>query len=89
MHVAILADLCGPKIRCGEFEDGSIELVADELVTVTTRAVTGRPGLIPSAYDQLHMDATPGARLLLDDGKLELQVQSIDGQELQCRVVRG
>lgn len=88
-HVAILADLCGPKIRCGEFENGAINLIIGEEVTVTTRAVTGRPGLIPSAYDQLHLDARPNARLLMDDGKLELLVEKISGQDLKCRVVQG
>jgi len=88
-HVAILADLCGPKIRCGEFENGAIQLTEGDPVTVTTREVVGRPGLIPSAYDQLHLDVVSGARLLLDDGKLELLVETITGEDILCRVVRG
>ncbi|RLA14443.1 MAG: pyruvate kinase, partial [Gammaproteobacteria bacterium] len=88
-HVAILADLCGPKIRCGLFENGGIELVDGDPVTVTTRKVVGKPGLIPSAYDQLHLDAAPGARLLFDDGKMELRIESIDDQDLKCWVIHG
>jgi pyruvate kinase len=88
-HVAILADLCGPKIRCGTFANGSIELVAGEPVIVTTEDVIGQEGLIPSAYDKLHLDTNPGARILFDDGKLELNVESITGHELHCRVIQG
>ncbi|MEL0082478.1 MAG: pyruvate kinase [Gammaproteobacteria bacterium] len=88
-HVAILADLCGPKIRCGKFENGQIELVAGESVTVTTEPITGRPGVIPSAYENLHLDAAEHSRLLLDDGKLELLVEQINGKELKCKVIQG
>jgi len=45
--IAILVDLCGPKIRVGRFEDGRITLTPGERVIVTTRDVLGRPGLIP------------------------------------------
>jgi len=45
--IAILADLCGPKIRTGRFKDGQITLTSGEPVTVTTRDVIGEPGLIP------------------------------------------
>ncbi len=88
-HVAILADLCGPKIRVGRFEGGEIELVTGETVTVTVAAVTGRAGLIPSEYGALASDARAGDRILLDDGRLELRVTAIAGEELQCEVRHG
>lgn len=87
--VAILADLCGPKIRCGKFEGGSIELRRDELVTVTTRDVLGKPGLIPSQYESLASDVTRGNRILLDDGNLELRVERVEGTEIECTVIDG
>jgi pyruvate kinase len=87
--VAVLADLCGPKIRVGRFEGGAIELVDGERVTITVRPVEGRPGLIPSEYAGLAADAKPGNRILLDDGKLELRVGSVEGSELDCTVVHG
>ncbi|MGK2858737.1 MAG: pyruvate kinase [Thermoanaerobaculia bacterium] len=87
--VAILADLCGPKIRCGQFEGGSIELRRNEQVTVTTRDVIGGPGLIPSQYAALASDVTRGNRILLDDGNLELRVESVTGTEIQCTVIDG
>ncbi len=87
--VAVLADLCGPKIRVGRFQDGSIELVAGEGVTVTTREVGGRPGLIPSQYPALHQDVRAGDRILLDDGLIELRVEGVGGQDIACKVVNG
>ncbi len=88
-EVGVLADLCGPKIRCGLFEGDRVELITGTRVTVTTREVLGRPGLIPSQYAQLHTDVRPGARILLDDGNLELRVEAVDGTDVQCLVVQG
>lgn len=88
-HIAILMDLCGPKIRVGEFVDGGIELKKSARVTVTCRKVKGKPGLIPSRYRQLCKDVKAGDRILLDDGKLELQVKQVRDQELECKVRYG
>ncbi len=90
-HTAILADLCGPKIRVGVFEtkDG-IELVTGSTVTVTTRNVPGTATLIPSQYIELAEDVNPGDRILFDDGKLEMRVVSTDKKtEVQALVVQG
>ncbi len=87
--VGVLADLCGPKIRVGRFESGQIELVPGSQVTVTTREVVGRPGLIPSQYPDLAHDVRPGARVLLADALLELRVDAVDGTEVSCTVVNG
>jgi pyruvate kinase len=87
--VAILADLCGPKIRVGRFVGGHITLEAGRPVTVTTRDVHGGPGLIPSQYTALAEDVRPGDRILLDDGMLELHVDSVAGSEIVCTVTVG
>lgn len=87
--VGVLADLCGPKIRVGAFENGSIELRRGEIVTVTTREVTGRPDLIPSQYRALTGDVSAGNRILLDDGNIELKVLGIGGDDISCEVVAG
>lgn len=89
VHVAVLADLCGPKIRVGYFVGGSVELDHGNTVTVTVRKVMGEPGLIPSEYDALAEDAKVGDRIMLDDGKLELKVCAIAGTELTCEVIHG
>ena len=87
--VGILADLCGPKIRTGKFEDDGIELNDNEQVIVTSRDVIGRTGLIPSQYAALASDAEPGDRILLADGNLELEVDTVDNTEIQCTVIYG
>jgi pyruvate kinase len=86
---AILADLCGPKIRVGIFPAGGIELEDGTEVTVTVREVDGEPGLIPSQYPGLADDVKPGQRIFLADGVMALQVISIDGPDVLCRVIAG
>ena len=88
-NIAILMDLCGPKIRVGKFEDGHIVLTKGQRVTVTCRKVRGSDGLIPSQYRNLHKDVKKGERVLLDDGNLELIVLSVKNTEVACRVVHG
>ena len=87
--VAVLADLCGPKIRVGAFHNGRIMLAKGDAVTVTTRDVVGGPGLIASQYQALARDVEIGNRILLDDGNIELIVRSIHGTEIACEVVSG
>lgn len=59
-HVGVLMDLCGPKIRVGEFENGGIRLSAGDSVVVTTRKCLGRDGLIPSQYRSLYKGVVAG-----------------------------
>ena len=87
--VAILADLCGPKIRTGKFRDGQISLNKDDKVVVTTRDVVGEDKLIPSQYEALSDDVVKGSRILLSDGEMEFRVECVEGTEIQCSVVYG
>ena len=87
--VAILGDLQGPKIRTGLMQGGSMELVSGSEVTVTTRALQGHGGLIPTIYQGLPGDVEAGDRILLDDGLMELRVLGVDGQDVRCLVVSG
>ena len=87
--VAILADLCGPKIRTGRFENGSIRLNNGDRITVTVRDVVGKHGLISSQYQALANDVQPGDRILLADGIMELSVEDIQNTEVFCRIIHG
>ena len=87
--VGVLADLCGPKIRTGKFHAGQIVLDTGSHVVVTTRDIIGEPGLIPSQYSALSDDVKTNDRILLNDGNLELRVESVDGTEINCTVVHG
>jgi pyruvate kinase len=88
--VALLADLQGSKARIGLLPGGRpIRLQRGDLVTLTPRNVTGRPGLIPTSYRLLARDVRRGDPILLDDGRLELSVLRTRGGDVQCRVVTG
>lgn len=88
-EVAILQDLCGPKIRCGEMENGSVELITGQETTITTTPTIGTQTMFSCSYKQLAQDAAPGDKVLLNDGLLELEVLAASGDEVRCLVVRG
>src|SRR5215471_9758543 len=78
--VGILVDLPGPKIRTGELvEHAPVTLASGSTVTLTTRAVSGRRGLISTGYRHLPRDVKTGSRILLDDGTMELKVLRVAG----------
>ena len=87
--VTLLQDLQGPKIRVDRFENGSIELKEGETVTITTDKVLGKPGLIPTDFTELPGSVRPGMKILLDDGLLELRVESINGNNIKAVVEYG
>jgi pyruvate kinase len=87
--VAILQDLQGPKIRVGRFADGRIPLEPGQSVTMTTEDIVGQPGLIPTDFKELPHACKPGTRILLDDGLIELRVDSVKGARIQATVVYG
>lgn len=87
--VTILQDLQGPKIRVGKFEGGFIMLKTGENVTLTMKSVPGREGLIPSDFPELAQSVRVGDHILLDDGLMDLEVLSIQGDEIQAKVIFG
>lgn len=87
--VALLQDLCGPKIRCGEIAGGAVELVRDQETTITVNNRIGDASCFSCSYKSLPKDAAPGDRILINDGMIELSVLAAAGDEVRCRVVRG
>ncbi len=89
--VSILQDLQGPKIRTGTLCGGEpVELKDGAEFTLTTRELGGGTAeAVSTTYTGLPNDVHPGDRLLLDDGKLELRVEKVKGQEVLTRVVHG
>lgn len=88
-HIAILMDLCGPKIRTGKFVDGAITLKKNATVLIRCDKTTGNEGFITSQYKKLYKDVKKGERILLDDGNLELRVEKVTGKSINCKVVHG
>ncbi len=87
--VSILGDLQGPKIRTGLMRGGSQRLHEGQEVLITTAAIEGADGLIPTSYQALPQDVVPGDQILLDDGQLELQVLAVEAEKVRCRVKVG
>jgi pyruvate kinase len=87
--VAILCDLQGPKLRVGDIAGGAVELLPDSTVMLTTRAVPGDSHQVNLPHPDLVTDVQVGQRLLLDDGALELRVESKTDTDLVCQVVVG
>ncbi len=88
-NVAILGDLCGPKIRVGMFINNSIHLKENTRVLITGKNVMGDTGLIPSQYKGIIKQVRAGERILLDDGNLELKVLKKAKDTLEALVIRG
>ncbi|MFW9257825.1 pyruvate kinase [Nostoc sp. KVJ20] len=86
--VAILQDLQGPKIRLGKFDNGSIVLAKGDRFTLTNRPIVGTQEISCVTYDYLAEEVPVGAKILLDDGRVEMLVEEInrDKGDLHCRV---
>ncbi|WP_115015336.1 pyruvate kinase [Synechococcus sp. UW140] len=90
-HIGILQDLQGPKIRLGRFADGPITLANGDPFTLTSRSVSCNQSIATVTYDKLADEVTAGSRILLDDGRVEMKVDTVEQSEqtLHCTVTVG
>ena len=87
--VGILADLQGPKIRLGRFADGPVEWAKGETVVITSDDVVGTHDKVSCTYPKLPAEVRVGDRLLIDDGKVAVDVADVTPTDITCRVVEG
>ena len=88
-NVAILADLQGPKIRTNEMEDGTFLDVGEEVI-IQVDKIVGNKKRFSINYSLLPKEANSGERILLDDGKIVLEILNTNGStELTCKVIQG
>jgi pyruvate kinase len=87
--VGIIADLQGPKIRIGKFEQGKITLRAGDSFVLDTSDKPGNERRVGLDYKELRRDVVPGAVLLLDDGRMVLDVKAVRDDEIVCSVRHG
>ena len=85
--IAILVDLQGPKIRLGRFKDGPHDLERGDVFTITTDDIAGSKDRVGTTYKGLTGDCKPGDRILIDDGKVTVEVSSIIGNDVITRVI--
>ncbi len=90
IHTAILGDLQGPKLRVGEMENNGVELIDGAEFIFTTNKMIGTAGKAFMTYQQFPKDVKTGEIVLIDDGKLVLQVTSTNGKdEVKTIVMHG
>ena len=89
-HTSILVDLQGPKLRVGEIEGEEMELEEGSELRIKVGSETGSNGVVYTNYASFAKDVNPGEPVLLDDGKLHLEVITTDSDsEVVCKVVYG
>ncbi|MFY1637635.1 pyruvate kinase [Solwaraspora sp. WMMB335] len=87
--VTVLADLQGPKIRLGRFADGPHEWRTGDSVVITSDDILGTRDRVSCTYRRLPQEVRPGDRLLIDDGKVAVEVSAVDGNDIRVLVVEG
>jgi pyruvate kinase len=85
--IAILVDLQGPKIRLGKFKDGPHELSRGEILTITTDEIEGNKDRVSTTYKGLAGDCKKGDRLLIDDGKVTVEVTEVNGNDVITKCI--
>ncbi len=87
--VATLADLQGPKIRLGKFADGPHEWRTGDSVVITSDDILGTADRVSCTYKKLPDEVKAGDRLLIDDGKVAVEVVNVTGPDIRCLVIEG
>ena len=88
-RVAIMADLPGPKMRVGKIEPEPIQLLAGESFTLTSEDIVGNAQRVSMSFERLPKVVKPGDRLFLNDGLVQLVVERVAGNDVQCKVAVG
>ena len=91
LHIGILQDLQGPKIRLGRFKDGPVKIKKGDIFSLTSEAVECNNEIANVTYEKLVQEVSIGKRILLDDGRVEMIVENVDINRnlLRCRVTVG
>jgi pyruvate kinase len=87
--IGILADLQGPKIRLGRFAEPPVEWRTGDHVVITAEPVLGTAERVSCTYPKLPAEVGPGDRLLIDDGKVAVEVTGVAGPDIGCLVIEG
>lgn len=87
--IGVLCDLQGPKIRIGKFELGKVSLKTGDLFVLDSDCVLGNQQQVGLDYKTLPQEVAEGAILLLDDGRITMQVDSVKGNQIHCVVQSG
>lgn len=86
LNIAILLDTKGPEIRTGKFYKPEVTLTEGQFFTITTAEVVGNEEMCSVTYKDITKDLSPGSRILIDDGLIELEALEITGDKIKCLV---
>ena len=90
VHIGILADLQGPKLRVGKIENGSLEIKPGDVLTFTQNECIGTKEKIYMSYESFAQDVNVGEKILVDDGKIQLEVLETNRiDEVKLKVLHG
>jgi pyruvate kinase len=89
MPIPLILDTKGPEIRIKKFKDGKITLKDNQEFTLVCKDVEGDESKVALTYTELYRDMVRGNIILIDDGLIELKVESIQGKNINCRVING
>ncbi|MBR6034074.1 MAG: pyruvate kinase [Clostridia bacterium] len=89
MPVALMLDTKGPEIRTGKVENDMVMLEDGETFTFVTDEILGNKNAVTVSYKELYKEVGQGAKILIDDGKIETVVEYIDNTNIVCRVTHG
>ena len=87
--VALLLDTKGPEIRLGKFKNGSIQMEEGKEFTLTARDVEGDETIVSVNYKELPQDVKAGDHILLSDGLVNLEVISVEGQDIHTQILNS
>jgi pyruvate kinase len=89
-NISILGDLQGPKLRVGEIENNALEVFPGDILTFTNEKVVGNLERIYVSYPNLHADVKIGNKIMIDDGKMEVKVISVEpNHDVKVEVTMG
>jgi pyruvate kinase len=88
-RVAIMADLPGPKMRLGKIQPEPIQLRPGDSFTLTSEDIVGNQQRVSMSFERLPQVVKPKDRLFLNDGLVQLVVQSVEGKDVHCTVAVG
>mgnify|MGYP000005419677 FL=1 len=90
LHISLLADLQGPKLRVGKMEGGGIEIAPDDVLTFTTEECIGTKEKVYMSYSKFAEDVEVGEKVMIDDGQIELEVVETNKRDtVKLKVLYG
>ena len=89
LPAAVMLDTKGPEIRIGTFKEGKINLLDGAKFTLTTKDIVGDENIVSITYKELPVQVAKGNKILIDDGRIELEITKVTSEEIECTVKNG